>query len=134
MKRITAKFDANVLVVEDYPLNAEVTKEMLELMGCVVDIAESGKAALDLLEENDYHLILMDIQMPNMDGLATAREIRKLPGKKGQIPIVALTANALHGDKEKYLAGGMDDFISKPLKSSDIERVLAKYVTVDKLS
>lgn len=134
MKRITAKYDAHILVVEDYPLNAEVTKEMLELMGCVVDLAGSGKAALELLRENDYHLIFMDIQMPEMDGLATAREIRKLPEKKGQTPIVALTANALHGDKEKYLAGGMDDFISKPLKSADIERVLSKFVTADKTS
>lgn len=134
MKRITAKFEATVLVVEDYPLNAEVIKEMLEMMGCVVDLADSGMAALELLKGRDYHLIFMDIQMPNMDGLATTQEVRKLPGKKGQIPIVALTANALHGDKEKYLAGGMDDFISKPLKSSDIERALSKYVTVDKLS
>lgn len=134
MKRITAKYDAHILVVEDYPLNAEVTKEMLELMGCVVDLADGGKAALELLRENDYHLIFMDIQMPEMDGLATAREIRKLPGKKAQTPIVALTANALHGDKEKYLAGGMDDFISKPLKSADIERVLSKFATADKPS
>ncbi|CRX38892.1 response regulator [Estrella lausannensis] len=134
MKRITAKFDAHILVVEDYLLNAEVIKEILEIMGCVVDVADSGMAALELLKERDYNVIFMDIQMPVMDGLATTREIKKLPGKKAQIPIVALTANALRGDREKYLAEGMDDFVSKPLTSSDLERVLVKFVTGNKIS
>lgn len=128
MKKISAKFDACVLVVEDYQLNAEVIKEMLELMGCQVNVAENGIIALEMVSKSDYDLIFMDVQMPIMDGLEATREIRKLDSKKAKVPIVALTANALQGDQEKYLASGMDDFISKPLRAAEIERVLSKFM------
>lgn len=133
MKKISARFGATVLVVEDYPLNAEVIKEMLELMGCSVDVAENGLVALEMVKDNDYHVIFMDVQMPKMDGLEATRHIRKMEGKKAKVPIVALTANALQGDKEKFIACGMDDFISKPLRSSEIERVLGKFIVAEKL-
>lgn len=122
-----AKFNAFVLVVEDYPLNAELIKEMLEMMGCKVEIAENGVIALEMLKNADYQIVFMDVQMPKMDGMEATGLIRKFDGKKALIPVVALTANALQGDREKYLAAGMDDFISKPLKFAEIERVLARF-------
>lgn len=128
IKKISAQFDANILVVEDYPLNAEVVKEMLELMGCAVDIAENGQVALDLYQEKNYDLIFMDVQMPVADGIIATQKIRKLKTKKKDIPIVALTANTFPGDKERYLAAGMDDFISKPLRAQDLETILSKHL------
>ncbi|CDR34315.1 response regulator [Criblamydia sequanensis] len=128
IKKITTKFDASILVVEDYSLNAEVVKEMLEMMGCSVDIAENGKVALDLLQNYDYDLIFMDIQMPVTDGVAATQMIRDMKSEKKDIPIIALTANAFPGDREKYLASGMNGFISKPLRAQDLEAILLKYL------
>lgn len=131
MKDNLTQFKGSVLVVEDYPLNAEVIKEMLELMGCSVEIAESGPIALDKLKSTDYHMVFMDVQMPEMDGIQTTAHIRKFEGVKAKIPIIALTANAMQGDREKYMASGMDDFVSKPIKFAELERVLTKFLSVN---
>jgi CheY-like chemotaxis protein len=128
MKKITAKFDAYVLVVDDYPLNAEVIKEMLEMMGCNVDIAEDGNEAVEMHKKHNYDIIFMDIQMPVSDGIAATQQIRSSENKGSRTPVIALTANAMPGDKERYIEVGMDDFISKPLRTEDIERVLSKFV------
>lgn len=119
---------ARVLVVEDYLVNQELTKELLEMMGCEVDVADGGQEALDLVAKTQYDLIFMDIQMPKMDGYEATRAIRRLEGGKKHTPIVALTANALQGDKEKCLSAGMDDYISKPFRSSDLEAMLMRWV------
>lgn len=122
------KFNARILIADDYLLNQEITKEMLEMMQCKVDVAENGKEALSLVDSYDYDLIFMDIQMPEMDGCEATQLIRKKEEGKRHTPIVALTSNALQGDREKYLSMGMDDYISKPVKLKELESILVKYL------
>ena len=119
-------FDASVLLVEDYPVNQELTKEMLEILGCKVVIAENGKEAIKAVEDRKFDLIFMDIQMPEMDGYECTRRIRELEKNPPFTPIVALTANALQGDREKYISAGMDDYISKPFRIADLQAILEK--------
>lgn len=118
-----------ILVAEDYALNQELIETMLKMHGCEVDIADNGEEALEMLAEESYDLMMMDIMMPVLDGYDTAKKIReKEKGTGKHMPIVAVTANAQAGDKEKCLAAGMDDYISKPFKKEDIERVLSEYL------
>lgn len=133
MKKISAEFNAHILVVDDYIVNQELTKEMLEMMKCEVDVAEDGNEALSLYKEATYDLIFMDVQMPGMDGYDVTRQIRMLEGSAKHTPIIAVTANALVGDREKCLEAGMDDYISKPIKGSDLEMMLEKYVSKQKV-
>src|SRR4051812_38698396 len=99
-----------ILLAEDVELNQYLARHMMEAWGFEVDVAENGKEALLLVQQNSYDLVLMDIQMPEMDGVEATRQIRliKDAGKAG-IRIVALTANALKGDRERFLEAGMDD-------------------------
>src|SRR5262245_22958287 len=121
MRKVTSKFPGKrALVVEDYFVNQEVTQDILELMGVDVEVAENGKEALELYQKEKYDLIFMDIQMPEMDGYQTTREIRRAE-KDTHVPIIALTAIALSGDREKCLEAGMDDYISKPIEAEKIE-------------
>jgi len=104
-----------VLVAEDVVLNQFLVKHMLEAWGIEVDIANNGLEAIDKLRAHDYDVILMDIQMPEMDGITATGLIREMPNKqKASIPIIALTANALKGDSDRYLKAGMNGYISKP--------------------
>lgn len=128
MKKITSRFpNLKVLLVEDYFINQEVTKDILELMGCTVDIAEEGNSALEMARKNPYDLILMDLQIPNKDGLEVTRELRKDPGINKKPIIVALTASALDGDKEKCLEAGADDYLSKPMEAEGLEECLRHF-------
>ena len=90
MKKITSRFDIDVLVVDDYLINLDLTKYMLQMMKCHVDTAETGPEAIDKVKQKKYDIIFMDIQMPDMDGVEATREIRKITEKNGHIPIVAL--------------------------------------------
>ena len=118
-----------VLVVEDSLINQKVTLKMLELAGCQAEAAANGKEALAMLVRGRHELILMDIQMPEMDGLEATRRIRggEIPGIDPRIPIVALTAHALKGDRERFLAAGMDDYLPKPIQTGPLARALERF-------
>ena len=105
----------SLLLVEDNPINQRVAVALLHRSGAKVTIAENGVAALEAVRRKDFDAILMDIHMPEMDGVTASREIRSLPPPKCDIPIIALTANAMAGDRERYLAAGMNDYVSKPI-------------------
>ncbi len=116
-----------VLVAEDVELNQFIVKHMLESWGLEVSIAGDGTQALHLLHNNYFDLVLMDIQMPDMDGMAATRLIRAMSDPaKAAIPIIALTANALKSDSEKYLAAGMNDYISKPFREAKLFQVISR--------
>ncbi len=117
----------NVLLVEDIEMNQAVAVHMLESLGHEVRVAENGKRALEMLHEKTCDLIFMDIQMPVMDGIEAVRRLREYEQDgvfPGHTPVIAMTAYALSGDKEKFLAAGMDDYISKPLHTSRLDNVI----------
>jgi len=118
-----------VLVAEDNEVNQSLIRTVLEGFGIDVSIANNGKEAVDLRRQNAFDLILMDIQMPVMGGIEATEAILNLEAEEGlkHIPIVALTANALQGDREKYLRAGMDDYISKPIQIEQIRHILHTY-------
>jgi CheY-like chemotaxis protein len=126
IKRVTTKFNARILVVDDYVETQVLTKFLLEKMDCQVDVAEDGLEALEMWGKTDYDAILMDVQLPELDGYETTRRIRKSEISGKRTPIIALTANALEGDREKCLKAGMDDYVAKPFRGEDIEKVLQK--------
>ncbi len=120
-----------VLVAEDNPVNQEVGAAMLEGLGCVVKVVANGKDALDAVTSEVFDLLLMDCQMPVMDGLEATLEIRRLQNQQHldrHIPIVALTAHAMGGDRERCLAAGMDDYMSKPFNQKQLREVLERWV------
>jgi CheY-like chemotaxis protein len=114
------------LLVEDNPTNQFVARRFIEKAGCVVDVAANGAEALECIASRDYDLVFMDCQMPIMDGYEATKRIRQ--GRLAAVPIVAMTAHAMKGDRERCLAVGMTDYLSKPLKSETVadmvERVL----------
>lgn len=110
-----------VLLAEDEPINQEIATWMLEDVGFIVDVANNGREAVEKAGRNAYRLILMDMQMPEIDGLEATRQIRQIPGL-AHLPILAMTANAFAEDRERCLSAGMDDFVSKP---ADPERLFA---------
>ena len=114
-----------VLVVEDNVVNQFVATEVLGELGLQVEIAGSGREAISMVRTSAFDLVLMDVQMPEMDGLATTRALRSLPEGK-VIPIIAMTASALEEDSERCLAAGMDAFLSKPI---DEERLIEVVTT-----
>ena len=118
-----------VLLTEDNLVNQKVAERMLSKIGCVVDVATDGQEAVQAARTTTYDVIFMDCQMPTMDGFAATRAIRELEEEMGgRVPIVALTANAMKGDREKCLAAGMDDYLSKPVKRSDLEKMVQRWV------
>ncbi len=118
---------ARILVAEDNLLSQEILLEMLEDIGCHADIASDGAEAVECAREHPYDLILMDMQMPRMDGLAATRAIRKLEGHR-ETPIIALTANAFVEDRERCLAAGMNGHISKPVSPNVLAARLAQWL------
>ena len=117
-----------ILVVEDDAINMMLINEVLTKMGFNVVKADNGKLALEMLPQIDPALIFMDVNMPEMDGYATTKLIRKMGEPWKSIPIIALTADAMIGDKERCIAAGMDDYVSKPFRLEEIEEVLKRKV------
>ena len=120
----------HVLVAEDHPVNQENAREMLALLGLEVSIVDDGHKALEAAITGGFDLVLMDWQMPEMDGLEAVRRIREHEATTGsaRLPVVAVTANALDGDRETCLAAGMDDYVSKPFRLAALRDVLSRWL------
>lgn len=127
VEELTPVFNARVLVAEDNEVNQEVARRMLMKLGCTVDIAADGAEAVLRTETQKYDVVFMDCHMPVMDGYSATRTIKSRDEGVGSTIIVAMTANALRGDKEDCFAAGMDDYIAKPVKMSDLAAVLRKW-------
>lgn len=128
---ITAHASLNVLVVEDGHANQIVCARMLEKRGHVATLASNGQEAIDFFKSEQLDAILMDVQMPGMNGFAATAVIREIEQRDGgHVPIIAMTANALKGDRELCLAAGMDDYLAKPLRSAELFRVLERFSRV----
>jgi PAS domain S-box-containing protein len=121
---------ARLLLAEDVPLNRHVMTDLLAEIGLTADMAEDGLQAVDIAAQNPYDLILMDMQMPLMDGLDATRAIRRLPGH-AETPIVALTANAFDEDRQRCLDAGMNDHLAKPIEADDLHRMLVKWLKTE---
>ncbi len=120
-------FHLRILLAEDNIVNQKVAVQMLKKFDCNVDVAANGKEAVEMLKKISYDIVLMDCQMPEMDGYEATREIRKLEGKDRHTPIVAMTAHALKGERERCLEVGMDDYLAKPTTFPDLQNVLQKW-------
>ena len=114
-------------MAEDNPFSQIVAVSMLQLIGCRVDVVSCGRDAVKMVCQHQYDLVLMDCNMPDMDGFEATKEIRKLEGRKNHTKIVALTANAIKGFREKCLAAGMDDYLSKPIRTSKLQEIVARW-------
>lgn len=121
--------DGCVLLVEDNPVNRTVVEAMLRSLGLQVSVAGDGAEAVSMASKDKYALILMDCRLPVMDGYEATRRIRELPGLDS-LPIIALTANARHGDRDLCLQSGMDDYLAKPFKRTDLQEVLQRWLTI----
>ena len=117
-----------ILVAEDEPVNQEITRMMLEDAGFTVDLAGDGAAALALARQHPYPLILMDMQMPILDGLGAAQAIRQLP-QHAHTPILAMTANAFSEDKARCREAGMNAFLGKPVPPEELYAALAYWLS-----
>lgn len=118
-----------VLVVDDNIINQKVAVKMLQRLKLQPDVVDDGLQALEAVKAHHYDLVLMDVQMPVMDGLEATRAIRAFEEGKKHTIIVAVTANAIQGDKERCLQSGMDDYLAKPIKQQDIEQVITKWIS-----
>jgi signal transduction histidine kinase/CheY-like chemotaxis protein len=122
-----ARQEHPILVADDNAVNQKVAARMLEKMGCKVDVVSNGREAIAAVEKAQYGMIFMDCQMPDLDGIEATREIRRLQGRKHLTVIIAMSANAVQGEEEKYLAAGMDDYICKPVTTAAFALMLEKW-------
>ena len=126
-KAVSPLESVRVLLAEDNKVNQTLATKLLEKLGCHVTVVENGSQAVATLSENEFDVILMDVEMPEMDGISATKEIRRREQDSQQrIPIVALTAHAIVGDRERCLASGMDDYLSKPVRINEIKTMLTK--------
>jgi two-component system, sensor histidine kinase and response regulator len=119
--------DMRILLAEDNPINRKLAVTLLARAGYAVEVAENGVQAVDALKKGRYSLVLMDVQMPEMDGLQATERIRAEEGEHAHIPIIAMTAHAMKGDRERCLAAGMDDYLSKPLQTKDLFEAIERW-------
>jgi len=126
-----SQLTGRVLIAEDNPVNQEMMLELLRLLGVEAVLAENGQQAIDVIGKENFDVVLMDCQMPILDGFEATRAIRKseqASSSDRRLPIVALTANALQGDREKCLSSGMDEYLSKPVSSSQLRQMLSNWL------
>jgi CheY-like chemotaxis protein len=116
-----------VLVTDDNLINQRLAYTLLTKLGCDVDTADDGQAAVSKVSQAEYHLVFMDCVMPGMDGFAATTAIRSLAGKSACVPIVALTASATQDDRERCFAVGMNDFLAKPIRPEQLASCLSKW-------
>jgi len=117
-----------VLLVEDNEINQRVGLALLKRFGCVVDLATDGREGLGLLKRERFDLVLMDCQMPEIDGFEATQRIRQLPGEAARVPVIALTAGALHGDRARCLSAGMNDYLAKPFGPEQLVATLTRWL------
>ncbi len=122
-----SKNQIRILLAEDNPTNRKVALHILSKFGYSADAVDDGQKAVQTVQRKPYDLILMDVQMPEMDGYAAARAIRRLPLSCSKVAIIAMTANAMVGDREKCLAAGMDDYITKPVEPAQLQEMIKKW-------
>ena len=125
-----AKRMIRILVAEDNPINQKVAQAMLKKMGLSADVVANGRRAVDALATNAYDLVLMDCHMPDMDGFEATRIIRQ-DGSKAlnpEVPIIAMTAATMQGDRERCIKAGMNEFIAKPVQQKELAKMLAKWL------
>lgn len=125
------KQSVRILLVEDNELNQKFAIAVVRKLGHLLDIAQNGKIGVDFYQKNSYDLILMDIQMPEMNGIEATLAIRKLEAEEGKgahIPIIAVTAFAMEQDKRNCMEAGMDDFLAKPYKPFELEQKINQYI------
>lgn len=134
VNEVVKRHDAKILLVEDNPVNQRVALGLLKLCGYEADVAENGREAIEAIGCRDYDLILMDCQMPQLDGFAATIEIRKREEKQGlpRVPVVALTAGALKEDQDRCIMAGMDDHLSKPLRKKKLLQILQTWLPSEK--
>ena len=120
-----------LLLAEDNPVNQRVAVHVLGKLGYAVDVVDNGALAVAAVARGNYALVLMDCQMPEMDGFAATAAIRRAEAKSSHLPIIAMTANAMQGDREQCLAAGMDDYIAKPIDVAQLAALLAKWLPTD---
>jgi CheY-like chemotaxis protein len=123
-----------VLIVEDNPVNRTVVVRRLTTSGYSIDVATNGLEALDALAKAEYDFVLMDCQMPEMDGYSATEEIRRREGAAKHTTIIAMTANALEGDRDRCLAAGMNDYISKPIDWDELRATLQRWSAAGSLA
>lgn len=116
-----------VLLVDDNAINQRLAARLLQKLGCEVSVASSGQEALDVLTFQPQDLVIMDCQMPDLDGYEATRRIREIEGATRRTPIVAMTAYAMRGDRERCLAAGMDDYYSKPVTGDDFIAMIRRW-------
>jgi len=123
-----------VLVAEDNAINREVMREILSELEVEVELVEDGQEAVEAIEKYTYPLVLMDCQMPVLDGYEATRTVRAMSGEKSEIPIVAVTAHAVQGERDKAISAGMTDYITKPVTITRLVRMMAKYLETESVS
>ncbi|MFN8588885.1 MAG: response regulator [Candidatus Eisenbacteria bacterium] len=117
-----------VLLVDDNTINQKVGSRVLAKLGCRVDLAADGREAVTMYRDLPYDVVFMDCQMPEMDGFEATAEIRRIEATSGgRTPVVAMTANAMEGDRQRCLDAGMDDFVSKPIREDRVREALERW-------